>query len=102
MWNVLWWIAIAALFVWMMSRGGCGMVMGRWSHADRHAGRPPSGRPIDPVCGMELDPEKAAGTRVATGETYFLCSQTCVDAFDRNPAMYAHREPTHRHHHAGC
>lgn len=72
---------------------------------DGRAARSTSGKPIDPVCGMDVDPAKAAGTRVADGETYFFCSQTCLDAFDKNAAMYAHRphEGTSErpHQHAG-
>ena len=30
--------------------------------------------PIDPVCGMSVDPERAAGTHVYQGETYYMNS----------------------------
>lgn len=71
--------------------------------ANGHAGHSTSGKPIDPVCGMEVDPAKAAGTRTAAGETLFFCSQTCLDAFDKNPPMYAHRREEHAgHRHAAC
>lgn len=111
--SLLWWVGIGLLFFWMMSRGGCGMGghghgRGRprgHDHEGGDAARSASGKPIDPVCGMEVDPAKAAGTRVVMGETYFLCSQNCLDAFDKTPATYAHArgtEPTHQHHHAGC
>jgi len=109
--SLLWWVGIGLLFFWMMSRGGCGM--GGHSHRRErdhehgkgHAPRSASGKPIDPVCGMEVDPTKAAGTRVVMGETYFLCSQNCLDTFDKTPATYAHAretEPTQQHRHAGC
>jgi YHS domain-containing protein len=106
--SLLWWVAIGVLFFWMMSRGGCGMM--RHGHdrdsnrANGHAGHPTSGKPIDPVCGMEVDPAKAAGTRVAGSETRFFCSQTCLDAYDKNPAMYAQRRDEHagHRHHAAC
>lgn len=107
LWSLLWWVAIGLLFFWMMSRGGCGM-MGHGGHrSDRtsgHAGHEAAGKPIDPVCSMEVDPAKAAGTRVAAGKTLFFCSQTCLDAYDGNPSMYAHAREEHagHRHHAAC
>ena len=37
--------------------------------------------PTDPVCGMSVEPEHAAGTHVYHGETYYFCSQTCLERF---------------------
>lgn len=102
--SLLWWVAIGLLFFWMMSRGGCGM-MGhshdkRAARSNGHVNHSASGSPIDPVCGMEVDPTKAAATRIAGRETYFFCSQKCLDAFDSNPSMYVHRhEHADRHSH---
>jgi P-type Cu+ transporter len=31
----------------------------------------------DPVCGMAVDPQEAAGTAVHDGHTYYFCSQIC-------------------------
>jgi YHS domain-containing protein len=104
--SLLWWVAIGLMFFWMMSRGGCGMAMGHahGRESDRANGHAGHRKPIDPVCGMEIDPATAAGTRVADGETYFFCSQTCLDAFENNPAMYAHHRDEHagHRHHAAC
>lgn len=36
---------------------------------------------IDPVCGMTVDPDSAAGTFEHKGKTYYFCSQHCVDKF---------------------
>ena len=36
---------------------------------------------VDPVCGMRIDSEEAAGTIEHGGKTYYFCSQTCYDAF---------------------
>ncbi len=81
---------------------GKGHAHGHGHEHEGHASRPGSGKPIDPVCGMEVDPANAAGTRVVSGETYFLCSQTCLDALDKDAAMYAHpRAAQPAHHHAG-
>ena len=43
----------------------------------------------DPVCGMEIEPEDAFATRQHMGQTYYLCSQACVDKFDADPHRYA-------------
>jgi len=43
----------------------------------------------DPVCGMVIDPAKAAGQSGHEGQTYFFCSSTCQSKFDTAPAKYA-------------
>jgi YHS domain-containing protein len=101
--GLLWWIAIGAFFFWMVSRGGCGMMGhrrgGRSAHPSGHAGHSASGNPIDPVCGMEVDPANATATRLVEHEPYFFCSQDCLDAFDRNPSRYVHHHDQHAGHH---
>ena len=42
----------------------------------------------DPVCGMEVDPEKAAGTSDWNGETYHFCSASCKARFDTDPEKF--------------
>jgi YHS domain-containing protein len=42
----------------------------------------------DVVCGMQVDPAKAAGTSEYKGKTYFFCSQGCKTKFDANPVPY--------------
>jgi Cu+-exporting ATPase len=37
---------------------------------------------VDPVCGMTVDPEKAAGKSERDGETYYFCSTGCKEKFD--------------------
>jgi Cu+-exporting ATPase len=43
----------------------------------------------DPVCGMQVDPEKAAGKSEYKGHTYYFCNPGCKKKFDENPARYA-------------
>ncbi len=43
----------------------------------------------DPVCGMVIDPAKAAGQSEHEGQTYFFCSTACQSKFDAAPAKYA-------------
>jgi Cu+-exporting ATPase len=42
----------------------------------------------DVVCGMQVDPAKAAGTSQYNGKTYYFCSKGCKAKFDANPAQY--------------
>src|ERR1051325_9227158 len=37
---------------------------------------------VDPVCGMTVDPARAAGTSERDGETYYFCSPGCKQKFD--------------------
>lgn len=43
----------------------------------------------DPVCGMQVDPKKAAGTSNFQGKEYYFCSTACKHKFDQNPAQFA-------------
>jgi YHS domain-containing protein/positive regulator of sigma E activity len=43
---------------------------------------------VDPVCGMEVEPAKAAGKVDYEGKTYFFCNAGCLEAFIREPSRY--------------
>jgi len=40
---------------------------------------------IDPVCGMTVDPRRAAGSYEYRGTTYFFCSKSCLERFRADP-----------------
>ena len=42
----------------------------------------------DPVCGMEIEPQSAFAKREHMGQTFYFCSQSCVDQFDVDPHRY--------------
>jgi YHS domain-containing protein len=42
----------------------------------------------DVVCGMQVDPAKAAGKSEYNGKTYYFCSPGCKKKFDANPSQY--------------
>jgi len=42
----------------------------------------------DVVCGMEIDPESAAGTSVHSGVTYYFCAESCKQEFDADPSKF--------------
>jgi len=43
---------------------------------------------VDPVCGMNVTEDRAAGSSVFDGHTYLFCSAGCKQKFDANPATY--------------
>ena len=43
---------------------------------------------IDPVCGMTVQPESAAGSHVYEGKRYYFCSSGCLTRFRENPIHY--------------
>ncbi|MGB7816334.1 MAG: heavy metal translocating P-type ATPase [Methylotenera sp.] len=53
---------------------------------------------IDPVCGMMVDEQSAAGSAIYAGKKYFFCSTHCQHEFGANPAKYVGRtEAPHSH-----
>ena len=42
----------------------------------------------DPVCGMKVDPARAAGSVEHEGKPYHFCSSHCVERFRADPARY--------------
>lgn len=42
----------------------------------------------DPVCGMNVDPNRASGRIDYRGTTYYFCSESCKHKFDQNPSEY--------------
>jgi YHS domain-containing protein len=43
----------------------------------------------DPVCGMDVEVQKAEARSQYAGQSYFFCSKSCKEKFDRNPEQYA-------------
>ena len=48
-----------------------------------------SSHDVDPVCGMTIHPDKAAGHSEFGGQTIYFCSLGCKTKFDARPAQYA-------------
>ncbi len=71
-------------------RFGCGahMVHGGHGKHGEHGG--PGGsdaKHVDPVCGMDLDPQQGYG-KMFEGELYRFCSRECLDQFEDEPAKF--------------
>ncbi len=64
----------------------------------RAAAAPAYGNKVtDPVCGMELDENKAKAegkTATYNGRTYYFCSDECKRKFDKNPGKYTRQPDT--------
>lgn len=80
-----------AAFFYLMMRFGCGAHM---VHGHRHSGsgRHPHGGPDavssrDPVCGMEVAPDKGYA-EIYAGASYRFCSKKCLEKFDQNPSQF--------------
>jgi Cu+-exporting ATPase len=54
--------------------------------------RAPTGTLVDPVCGMTVDPQHAAGKHEYNGQTYYLCNPGCEAKFKADPECYLHPE----------
>src|SRR5688572_7093081 len=55
----------------------------------------PKGSPVpavDPVCGMLVDPQTAAGSFTYGSETYYFCSKHCLQKFRENPGLFIQSE----------
>lgn len=42
----------------------------------------------DPVCGMQVNPSRAAARTTYQGKTYYFCSAGCAAKFDQSPEKY--------------
>jgi Cu+-exporting ATPase len=47
----------------------------------------------DPVCGMDIETQDAAGTVDYKGKRYYLCSNSCVEKFKADPEKYLRPQP---------
>jgi P-type Cu+ transporter len=43
---------------------------------------------IDPVCGMTVSPQTAAGSHVYQGTTYYFCARSCLERFKAAPETF--------------
>ena len=44
--------------------------------------------PLDPVCRMAVDPDRAAGRLIHEGTAYFFCTLACAGEFAREPERF--------------
>ena len=53
-----------------------------------HHRAPAPANVLDPVCGMTISPDQAAGHLDHAGKTYYFCSQSCLDRFKADPGKF--------------
>ncbi len=46
---------------------------------------------VDPVCGMQVDPARSAGSFEYKGATYYFCSVRCLEKFKNDPESFLAR-----------
>ena len=71
-----------AVVFYLMMRYGCGAHLMHGSHRKTS---------IDPVCGMEVKPDKGYG-KIYQGNEYRFCSRSCLIKFDDNPDSFLKTE----------
>ncbi len=47
---------------------------------------------IDPVCGMEVDPDSAKYKTLYESKRYYFCAKGCLDSFEKNPGRYLEKK----------
>ena len=50
----------------------------------------------DPVCGMTITVDAAAGAWEHDGTTYYFCSVGCLERFRQDPTAFLTKEPSDR------
>ena len=61
-------------------------------HAHHHHHGGAQGTTVDPVCGMEVDPDTARHKAEHGGRSFYFCSDRCRTKFAEDPAKYLHGE----------
>jgi YHS domain-containing protein len=88
-------------FFFLMMRIGCGAHM-MGGHAN-HGSHGEVGETKDPVCGMKVDQSSAASASGHGGKTYYFCSITCRDKFEKEPEKYTTQVAAgQKYSHGGC
>jgi YHS domain-containing protein len=64
------------------------------------SGEEEQGKQKDPVCGKEIDTDKAAAKISASGKTFYFCSLGCKEEFGKNPGKYLGGSDQDKH--CGC
>lgn len=46
---------------------------------------------VDPICGMRMNPEEAPAVATYNGRSYYFCSDTHKEEFERNPTFWVEK-----------
>ena len=80
-------LLIAGLFFLMM-RFGCGAHTVHGKPVGHDAG---DAKHVDPVCGMDVDPQQGYG-KMYQSQLYRFCSRNCLDKFEADPEKFLSKE----------
>ena len=62
------------------------------SDLHRHRGSGSAAAPVDPVCGMTVDPQTAKHKAIHQGRPYFFCCSGCKAKFEADPHHYLKKD----------
>jgi len=83
-------LLVYALLFYLLMRFGCGAHMIHGHHGGHEGSGHPDGKFIDPVCGKEIESDQGYGV-MYEGNLYRFCSRQCLDQFDSQRALFAHK-----------
>jgi Cu+-exporting ATPase len=84
-------------------RGCCGYSHGEHNKPEGHSSEESSTRTSkDPVCGMTVAEDNAAGTSEYEGETYYFCAAGCRESFEKEPEKFVKGTVEHGQKHSCC
>lgn len=63
----------------------------------KHVRNSNGGTMEDPVCHMQVNPERAAASHEYQGQTYYFCSTGCLNKFQAHPEQYVQLQPAAGH-----
>ena len=63
--------------------------VGRDEEEEEHAMNDTASKVTDPICGMSIDPAKAARVIERDGQKFYFCSDGCATAFEKTPDAHA-------------
>ena len=103
--GILGFLFVAVIIYFMMRKGGgcCGHSQGEHHKPEGHSsGKSDTRKSKDPVCGMTIEEENAAGTSEYEGKTYYFCTVGCRESFEREPEKYVTGTEEHGQKHGCC
>jgi YHS domain-containing protein len=96
---------VVLIMYFIMRKGGgcCGHSHGEHHKPEGHSsGESNAGKSKDPVCGMTVAEENAAGTSEYEGKTYYFCAAGCRESFEKEPEKYVKAEGEEGQKHGCC
>lgn len=78
-------VALLSLGAFLTFQGAAAPPSTAPQDGQRPAAAQKTAQAVDPVCGMTVDPAKAAGKSEHKGTTYYFCSDYCKRKFDASP-----------------